>query len=451
MSDSPAPQAAPSTIASPAARGRKPQEPLGAPLVDGNYPSISRLTMDADSALSRREYQTAATLYLMALDRPSIQPYLRATILTNLGLAWQYLNEMEKATACFEEAVTANPKLASAQTGLGYIYARRARHAEALAHYDQALLLDTTSAITHANRALSLEALGQLEEAWKESEWRYSIPTATSFYPYRYTKPKWKGEQLQGRTLLVHREQGLGDVIQYLRFLPPLARLDGRVRFECPTPLLPLVSSMPGLEAIPAQSRPVPQEMFDCCVPLLSLPHILKFNAAELAATCPYVPRNRCDENGFSTRWGSGLKVGFVWSGSSFDETRNAALSDFLPLLNLNARLVSLQKDVAESEQQQLSEHGMENAGFTFQHFGDTRDAILALDAVVTVDTAVAHLAGALAKPTWLLLNEPAAVRWMVNRADSPWYPTMRIRRRRDGEHWREMVVSVAREIEREV
>jgi hypothetical protein len=208
---------------------------------------------------------------------------------------------------------------------------------------------------------------------------------------------------------------------------------------------------MPGLEAIPAQSRPVPQEMFDCCIPLLSLPHVLKFDAAELAATCPYVPRNRCDENDFSTRWGSGLKVGFVWSGSSFDETRNAALSDFLPLVDLNARLVSLQKDVAESEQQQLSEHGMENAGFTFRHFGDTRDAILALDAVVTVDTAVAHLAGALAKPTWLLLNEPAAVRWMVNRADSPWYPTMRIRRKRDGEHWQEMVISVAREIEREV
>ena len=439
MSDSPAPQSAASTTDSPATWGRKPQERFGAPLVDRNYPSISRLMMDADSALSRREYQTAATLYLMALDRPSSQPYLRAAILTNLGLAWQYLNEMEKATACFEDAVVANPKFASAQSALGYIYARQARHAEALGHYDQALLLDMTSAITHANRALSLEALGRLEEAWTESEWRYSIPTATSFYPYRYTKPKWKGDPLRGRTLLVHREQGLGDVIQYLRFLPLLARLDGRVKFECPTPLLPLVSSMPGLEAIPAQSRPVPQELFDCWLPLLSLPHVLKFKAAELAATCPYVPRNRCGE------------IGLVWSGSSFDETRNAALSDFLPLLNLNARLVSLQKDVVESEQQQLSEHGMENAGFTFRHFGDTRDAILALDAVVTVDTAVAHLAGALAKPTWLLLNEPAAVRWMMNRADSPWYPTMRIRRRRDGDHWQEMIVSVAREIEREV
>jgi tetratricopeptide (TPR) repeat protein len=410
-----------------------------------------RLTTDADSALYQRDYQTAATLYLMALDRPSIQPYQRAAILTNLGLAWQYLNEIEKATACFEDAVAANPKLASAQTGLGYMYARRARHAEALGHYDQALRLDATSAITHANRALSLEALGQLEEAWKESEWRYSIPTASSFYPYRYTKPKWKGERLQGRTLLVHREQGFGDVIQYLRFLPLLGRLDGRVRFECPTLLLPLVSSMPGLEAIPAQSRPVPEEMFDYYVPLLSLPHVLKFGAANLPATCPYVPANPSDENVFSTRWGTGMKIGFIWSGSAFDRTRNAVLADFLPLLNLNARLISLQKDVGESEQRQLSEHGIESAGSAFRHFGDTRDAILALDAVVAVDTVVAHLAGALAMPTWLLLNEPAAVRWMMNRADSPWYPTMRIRRKRDGEHWREMLVSVAREIERGV
>ncbi|MDQ2962828.1 MAG: tetratricopeptide repeat-containing glycosyltransferase family protein [Pseudomonadota bacterium] len=420
-------------------------------MVDCNYPSMSRLTTDADNALHRRDYQTATTLYLIALERPSIQPYLRAVILTNLGLAWQYLNEIEKATACFEDAVAANPKLASAQTGLGLMYARRARHAEALERYDQALRLDATCAITHSNRALTLEALGRIEEAWKESEWRYSIPTATSLYPYRYTKPKWKGERLQGRTLLVHREQGLGDVIQYLRFLRPLSRLDGRVRFECPPPLLPLVSSMPGLEAIPAQSHPVPEEMFDCYVPLLSLPHLLNFSAAELPTTCPYLPATPSDENNFATRWGNGLKIGFVWSGSTFDWTRNAALADFLPLVSLNARLVSLQKDVSESEQRQLSEYCIESAGTAFRHFGDTRDAILALDAVVTVDTAVAHLAGALAKPTWLLLNEPAAVRWMMNRADSPWYPTMRIRHKGDGEHWQAMIVSVASEIEREL
>jgi tetratricopeptide (TPR) repeat protein len=418
--------------------------------VNRNDPNMSHLTTDADNALARRDYHTAAMLYLRALDRPSIQPYLRAALLTNLGLAWQYLSEVEKATACFEGAVAANPKFAPAQAGLGYMYARRARHAEALEHYDQALLLDATSAITHANRALSLEALGLLEEAWKESEWRYSIPTASSFYPYRYTKPKWKGERLQGRTLLVHREQGFGDVIQYLRFLPLLARLDGRVKFECPTALLPLVSSMPGLEAIPAQSRPVAEEMFDCYVPLLSLPHVLNFRATDLPATCPYVPADSSDENTLS-RWGTGRKIGFIWSGSTFDPTRNADLTDFLPLLNLEARLVSLQKEVAEGEERLLSEHRVENAGSAFRHFGDTRDALLALDAVVTVDTAVAHLAGALAKPTWLLLNEPAAVRWMINRADSPWYPTMRIRRKGDREHWREMIVMVAREIEREV
>jgi hypothetical protein len=424
---------------------------------------VYRLTTDADDALQRRDYRAAATLYLTALDRPSIRPYLRAAILANLGFAWQHLDEIEKATDCFENAVATNPRLASAQTGLGNMYALRGRHAEALEHYDEALRLDATSAVTHTNRALSLEALGQLEEAWKELEWRYSIPTATSFYPYRYAKPKWTGEALQGRTLLVHREQGLGDVVQYLRFLPLLSRFDrqlsgqgseqmgGRVKFECPTPLLPLVSSMPGLETIPAESHPVPEAMFDCYVPLLSLPHVLEFSAAELPATCPYVPATPSGENDFSTRWGTGVKIGFVWSGSAFDPARNAALADFLPLVNLNARLVSLQKDVTESEQRQLSEHGIESAGSAFRHFGDTRDAIVALDAVVTVDTAVAHLAGALAKPTWLLLNEPAAVRWMMNRADSPWYPTMRIRRRRDGEHWREMVAGVASEVEREM
>jgi tetratricopeptide (TPR) repeat protein len=419
--------------------------------VERNDPNMSQLTADADNALSRGDYHAAARLYLSALDRPSIRPYLRAALLTNLGLAWQHLDEVEKATACFEAAVAANPRFAPARTALGVMYARRARHAEALEQYDHALLLDATSAITHANRALSLEALGRLEEAWKESEWRYAVPGASSLYPYRYTNPKWKGEPLQGRTLLVHREQGLGDVIQHLRFLPPLTRLDGRVTFECPAPLLPLVSSMSALEAIPAQSHAVAEEGFDCYVPLLSLPHVLGFRAADLPATCPYLPANPSGESSFSGRWGNGLKIGFIWSGSAFDRTRNADLSDFLPLLDLNARFVSLQKEVTQSEERVLSEHGMENAGAAFRHFGDTRDAILALDVVVGVDTAVAHLAGALAKPMWLLLNEPAAVRWMVSRADSPWYPTVRIRRKREGQHWREMIVNVASEIAREL
>jgi hypothetical protein len=282
-------------------------------------------------------------------------------------------------------------------------------------------------------------------------EWRYSIPAATSFYPYRYAKPRWRGELLHGQTVLVHREQGFGDVIQYLRFLPLLGRFDGRVRFECPKPLLPLASSLPDLEVIPAEARPIAEELFDCYIPLLSLPHILNFSVLDLPATCPYLTPTQPHENNFAMRWGNdGLKIGFVWSGSAFDRTRNAALSDFLPLLRLNARVVSLQKDVDESEQLQLSEHGLENAGASFRHFGDTRDAIVALDAVVTVDTAVAHLAGALGKRTWLLLNEPAAVRWMMNRADSPWYPTMRIRRRRDGMAWEDIVASVASDIDRE-
>ena len=417
--------------------------------MDRDYGGVYRLTTDADEALRRRDYRTAATLYLAALEQRSVRPYVRSALLANLALAWQQLDEIDKATACFEEAVATNPRLASAQTGLGNMYALRGRHTEALERYDEALRLDAASAIAHTNRALSLEALGRIEEAWKELEWRYSIPEAASFYPFRYAKPRWKGEPLQGRTLLVHREQGLGDVIQYLRFLPLLARLDGRVRFECPTPLLPLVSTMPGLEAIPAEAHPVPVEMFDCYVPLLSLPHVLGFSAADLPATCPYLSVTPSGENDFSTRWRGGPRIGFVWSGSAFDPKRNAALADFLPLADRGALLVSLQKEVTESERRELSERGIESAGSAFRHFGDTRDAIVALDAVVSVDTAVAHLAGALAKPTWLLLDEPAAVRWMTGRADSPWYPTMRLRRRRAGEHWREMVLGAATEIER--
>jgi ADP-heptose:LPS heptosyltransferase len=141
------------------------------------------------------------------------------------------------------------------------------------------------------------------------------------------------------------------------------------------------------------------------------------------------------------------LKVGFTWSGSVFDRTRNALLQDFLGLLSLDVPLVSLQKDVDVLEARLLTEVGVHNNGSSFRHFGDTRDAIDDLDAVVTVDTAVAHLAGAMAKPTWLLLNEPAAVRWMTNRADTPWYPTMHICRRHKGDLWAQLVAVAASEV----
>ncbi len=418
-------------------------------MAESNPPSLYRITTDADKALQARDYHTAVRLYTEALTRTSVQSYQRAAILSNLGLAWQNLNQGEKATACFEDAVAANPNLASARISLGNTYALRGLHAEALQQYDRALVLDPASAVTHTNRALSLEALGRIEEAWKESEWRYSLPTATSFYPHRYAKPRWKGEPLRGQTLLVHREQGLGDVIQYLRFLPLLERFDASVKFECPQPLVQLISPTLRLEVIPAEARPVPEDLFDCYIPLLSLPHALKFSAIDLPKTCPYLSRRLTGEAKQSPERET-LKIGFVWSGSAFNRTRNAELSDFLPLVRLNAALVSLQKEVSDPERRQMLVHGIENPGVAFRNFGDTRDAIVALDVVVAVDTAVAHLAGALGKRTWLLLNEPAAVRWMMNRADSPWYPTMRIRRRRESQSWADMITGVASEIEKE-
>ena len=363
-------------------------------------PDLHRLTSDADEALRAREYGTASKLYLRALEHTSLQRPQRAAILSNLGLVWQALDQIEKAAGAFEDAVRINPNLAPAQIGLANICALQGSYSKALQHYDLALQSDPASAIAHTNRALCLEGLGRIEEAWAESEWRYAIPAATSLYPYRYTKPRWKGEPLHGSTLLVHREQGLGDIMQYLRFLPLLGRFEGRVVFECPPEILPLVPPQDYLRLLPAETHPVSEELFDCYVPLLSLP------------------------------------------------TRNAVFGDFLPLLDLKACLICLQRDVDESEAGRLSGLGIENGGAALRDFGDTRDAVHAVDVVVTVDTAVAHLAGAMAKPTWLLLNTPAAVRWMVERTDTPWYPTMRIRRKSNGQTWRDMIAAVAREIE---
>ena len=415
--------------------------------------SLFRLSSEADRALRARDYSRAAELYSSALEHPSISAAQRAALLTNFGLACQGLNQIDKAMAAFAEAVRDNPNLAAAQTSLGTVYAQQGRYDLALEHFDAALKLEPQSAIAHTNRGLGLEGLGRLEEAWQELEWRYRIPTAASFYPYRYTKPRWNGEPLDGRTLLVHREQGLGDVIQHLRFLPQLLeRFGGPVLFECPQPILPLVTRRLHLHVVPAEARPVSEGLFDCYVPLLSLARILGCKREDLAALCPYVETNGSHanvSNGTAGREGRGISIGVVWSARGAE--RNVPLGAFLRLLSSDCRLTALQKEVNEAEALVLSAHGIRNAGPDFRHFGDTRDAIISLDAIVAVDTAVAHLAGALSRPVWLLVNDPAPVRWTMHGTSSRWYPTIRIIRRRGEEPWDPLLAAVGTQIRREI
>jgi hypothetical protein len=307
---------------------------------------------------------------------------------------------------------------------LGNARATSGDHAAAVHYYARALALDPALAVAHNNYSLSLTALGRLREAWAEAEWRFQLQPAVREFLKKPPLPFWRGERIEDE-LLVLWEQASGDMIQYLRFLPLARERVGAVGIVCPPELRRLVAaSFPAVELLPPD-QPVTWGDYVAFVPLLSLPHVMGLDEASLP-TAPYltVPTQA-----------KSASVGIVWRSSAFDPARNCRLEDLQPLADAGLRLVSLQYEPTAEEQARLRAWGAEDRGASFKDFFDTAVALQSLQALVTVDTSVAHLAGALGVPTHLLLNEPAAVRWMEGEK-SIWYPSMVLHRKQGSDAW---------------
>ena len=241
-------------------------------------------------------------------------------------------------------------------------------------------------------------------------------------------------------------------MIQFLRYLPRLASLGVDAAFECPPPLLPLVQSMAGApKIIAARNEPPDPSAFDACIPLLSLPLVVGADWAQVPAS-PYLRAQESRAQALAAEWRSGGRraLGIVWRASRFDNRRSTRLATMLSLASTGYQLVSLQTGLSKDERSDLDGRRVPDAGTGFRDFGDSAAAIAALDKIITVDTATAHLAGALGKPTWLLLSEPAATRWMLEREDSPWYPSMRLFRKPGDSPWEVLFERLALELDRE-
>lgn len=312
-------------------------------------------------------------------------------------------------------------------------------HEAALACYDRALGLDPQSAVAHNNRALSLFALGRTRQAWAESEWRFQMQEKTRRFAASPPVPRWAGEPLAGR-LLVLWEQGLGDVLQHLRFLPGAGRRVQGLAFLCPAPLAGLVrQSFPEVDVLVARQGWTPDwSAYAAHVPLLSLPLALDADPDALPAP-PYL---RASGVRASPPRRAALEIGIVWRTSGDEPHRDCPLQELLVLASADVRLVSLQFAPTGTERDLLASAGVE------ERVGDfvaTADAVLGLDAVVTADTAMLHLAGALGHPVHGLLNEPYSVRWTQSGSRTPWYPSARLHRKRAVQPWRVAVDAAAR------
>ncbi len=374
----------------------------------------------------------------------------------NLGLALAAEGRFAEAEACYQEALRLNRRYADALDNLASALKEQGRHEEALATYDLALGLQPESASTHWNRSLALLQTGDFERGWSEYEWRWKRARAV---PRGLPGPAWDGSSLGGRTFLLYMEQGLGDMIQFIRYAPLVQQQGGRVIVECARSLRPLFESCAGIDQLVEEGSDLPP--FDVHAPLLSLPYLLRTTLGTIPANVPYLAVDPAR----SEAWGrvvsriDGFKVGIVWQGNprhAHDHHRSVSLRQFAPLARLpGVRLISLQKGAGVEELRGLEGRlpiiELEDERDPDGGWQDTAALVTQLDLVVTVDTGIAHLAGALGKPVWVALSAVSDWRWLLGRDDSPWYPTLRLFRQRTLGCWQTVFRRMARELRRRI
>jgi tetratricopeptide (TPR) repeat protein len=315
----------------------------------------------------------------------------------------------------------------------------------ALKWYSKSIHASPDYAEAHFNRAVALLATGAYAEGWPAYEWRFKLRERHTAYPHRLLSRRWDGDTFNGERLLVHCEQGYGDVLQFSRYLPMVKALGGSIIFEVHAPLAPLFAGMSALdELLHFDATQPPAVQHDQHIPLLSLPLIFGTRLATIPSQVPYLhaPADKLLAWGRLIT-GPGLRVGLTWSGSAVDPLRDCPLGLLSPLWTLSGvRFYSLQKGPA-SEQTSALRQAVTPLGEQLRDFAETAAALAHLDLVISVDTAVAHLAGAMGKPVWLLLPHSADWRWMRERSDSPWYPTARLFRQSKPGEWQPVITAV--------
>ena len=346
----------------------------------------------------------------------------------NLGNTLRQTGALEDAVDSVTRAVALDPAHNRARANLGVTLRDLGRIEEAVAVLDAAIVRDADYADAHWNRALALLLAGDFERGWPAYEWRWR---ATAMAPRDFTEPLWNGAPPSWRTVLLHAEQGLGDCLQFIRYAPLVAAMGAKVVVECPAPLAGLLESCAGVSEVVPRGAKLPP--FDLHAPLMSLPGLLATRADNIPADCPYLsaPASAGAElsGALEEQVGGGKKIGIVWAGNPAhenDRNRSCDAAYFARLAdNPDIALFSLQKEASPETLAQLPLAA--DLAPLLGGFGDTAYAASRLDLIVTVDTALAHLAGALGRPVWLILPHAPEWRWQLGRDDSPWYPTMRL------------------------
>lgn len=419
----------------------------------------------------------AQQMYLEALRlRPD-----SVEALSNLGALLLELGELQYAEALLRRALTLAPDFLCACNNLGTVLARQGRFAEAFQTFRNILLTDPTNVQALCSMGFSLDALGDLDgarecfqlaltsepdsaltrfnlsphlllagnfaEGWSWYERRWELRQFTG-KPRRYAQPRWQGEEIAGASIFLFSEQGLGDTLQFVRYALLLVDRGAQVWLEVQPPLYPLLRYLhPRIHVFVKDQEDLSATDWHC--PLLSLPMVFGTDLSNIPAIVPYLHAGEVKAKYWAEALGApGLRVGLVWSGNPEhvrDRLRSVPFEQFRSLLSTpGVSFYSLQKGKGAAQAQSVASHGvLHDLEPYLLDFTDTAAIIANLDLVITVDTAVAHLAGAMGKPVWILLAHAPDWRWLQERSDSPWYPTARLFRQRSRGQWDDVLAQV--------
>ncbi|BAM93230.1 putative TPR domain protein [Bradyrhizobium oligotrophicum S58] len=365
------------------------------------------------------------------------------------GCILQNLGRHDEAVAVFDKAIAIRPQTADFYNHRGTSLAEMHRFAEAFASFDRAVAVKPDLADAHWNAALFRLLTGDFARGWAAREWGRQC-RAVGFAERSFDVPRWLADApLAGKTILLHSDEGLGDTIQFSRYAPMVAAQGARVVLEVDAPLQPLLSGLDGVAQCLARGiDSAPAIDYHC--PMSSLPLAFATRLETIPASPCYLPRPPAERRSlWEQRLGphDRLRVGLVWSGNPVhlnDHNRSMPLATLAPLLDVDVRFISLQKDARPADRALLATRGdILDLTAEIRDFVDTAALIDNLDLVITVDTSVAHLAGASGKPTWIMLPYTPDYRWLLGRDDSPWYPSVRLFRQDERRDYRDVVAQV--------
>ncbi|MBI2978331.1 MAG: glycosyltransferase family protein [Rhodospirillales bacterium] len=433
---------------------------LGALLYDAGKPDEAEqvyrraLAIDPDLAeahnglgavqLDRGALDEAAAAFERAL---ALDPG-HAVALSNLGSVKRQQGDHSGAADCYRRALVIRPRLVEAHANLGNMLRGEGAFDDAAAALRRALDIDRSHPEAHWNLAGLLLLKGNFKDGWAEYEWRAKCRQFRGL-KWDFGKPRWNGTAIRRKHILLYAEQGLGDAIQFVRYVPLVAEQARHVVVRCPPPLARLFETVAGVAVVGPDIET--KTRFHVAAPLMSLPAILGTDLATIPSTVPYLaaPSGVAAPLATTAAPAGTLKVGLAWAGNpehKNDRNRSIGLARLAPLLDTpGCTFYSLQVGAGRDAIGRLClGDRITDLGQGFGDFADTAATIAALDLVIAVDTSVAHLAGALAKPVWTLLPRVPDWRWLMDRDDSPWYPTMRLFRQRTAGDWSAVVAAVA-------